>query len=130
MTSRHAAGTPVGGRFAPEQRTEPSVTLDGSRPAELVGVAALKDRHPAWTTAAVKTFLGDPDKEVANPVIRGRGKMRLYLSRRAADVEGTEAWQDWVAAYTRRMASRHYPERQPTAPVTGHGRTGTYLISR
>lgn len=120
----------MGGRFAPEHHTEPSVALAGPRPAELVGAAALKDRHPAWTAAAMKTFLGDPDKEIPNPVIKGHGKMRLFLSSRAANVEKTPEWGEWVAAYTRRIASRTYRERKPTAPVTGHSRTGTYLITR
>lgn len=130
MTSRHAAGTPAGGRFATEHRSEPSLALGPERPPALVGSAALKERHPAWTTAAVARFLGEPDKTIPNPVIRGRGRMRLFLVSRADSVEQGTEWQQWVADYTRRAAARTPRPRQPRPAMTAYSRTGPYLVDR
>jgi len=82
-----------------------STALTGTG-AELLGVGTLKARTPAWTAAAIKNFLGDPDKEVRNPVVRSQGKMRLFLTSRTAAVESTEEWQEWVSDYARRIANR------------------------
>lgn len=48
-----------------------------------------------WTPAAIRRFLGDPDRTAPNPVYRSAAPMRLFSLGRAAAVEGTEQWQQW-----------------------------------
>jgi hypothetical protein len=72
ITSRQPRGIPAGGQFAATTHGEPTVSLTpvdtrptvGSAPLnkrELMGPGTLSDRNPAWTPAALKRFLGEPD---------------------------------------------------------------------
>lgn len=119
-------------RFAVMALTEPELFLSPPRLAgtQLIGPGTLQARNPAWTDTAIKKFLGEPDKKITNPVVRRQGKMRLFLLDRAKAVEETEGWQEWVSAYTRRVANRTRTPAAPRSDLIGRGRTGNYPVTR
>jgi hypothetical protein len=60
---------------------------------DCTGTGTLAKR--GWTEAAIRKFLGDPDRLAPNPVYRSAAPMRLYSLSRAAAAEATEEWQEW-----------------------------------
>lgn len=124
--TRQARGVPAGGQFTATAHAEAGVSLTPGTPAirELIGPGTIAGRHPAWTPAAITKFLGEPDKLVTNPVFRNRGKMRMFLASRVAEVEAGEEWADWVASRKPSQAAGRGPV------LTGRGRTGTYPVMR
>jgi hypothetical protein len=144
-SSRQPRGARIGGRFAATEHAEPSLTLApgdtrpnvGNSPLnkrELMGPGTLSDRNPAWTPAALKRFLGEPDKLVRNPVYRNAPRMRMFLTSRIEEVEGTDEWKAWEDGYRRRSAAngRKKTETVKTAPKVevGKGRNGFYPVIR
>lgn len=98
---------------------------------ELIGPGNLRDRHRAWTIAAIKKFLGEPDKLVNNPVYRTAPKMRMFLVSRVEEVEATDEWKAWQEANCRRSsASTSRKEGKDAVVLVGHGRTGPYPVVR
>jgi hypothetical protein len=95
-----------------------------------LGPGSLADRDPAWTAAAIRKFLGDPDKLVNNPVYRTAPKMRMFLTSRVEQVEATDEWAAWRAANSRRRASTTRREDKYRVVLMGHGRTGSYPVVR
>jgi hypothetical protein len=91
-----AAGLPA----AASGRHAGSGTAAG-QPAWLTA-AALRAR--GWTDAAIRRFLGAPDRTVANPVYRSAAPLRLYDPARVAAVEATAAWRAWQARSAVRRA--------------------------
>lgn len=141
--SRHPKGARTGGQFAPGSRSEPTVSLPpvddrfSSGPTdpgkrELLGPGALTERNSAWSPAAIKKFLGDPDKEIRNPVFRTGPKMRLFLAERVDKVEATDEWKAWEVNNLRRReasASRKTVEAESELKVeVGSGRNGFYPV--
>ncbi|WP_436533910.1 hypothetical protein [Actinoplanes sp. HUAS TT8] len=57
-----------------------------------------------WTAAAVRRFLGEPDRTVPNPVFRSAGPMRLFRLERVTAAERTEQWQRWRERSIQRSA--------------------------
>lgn len=57
-----------------------------------------------WTEAAIRRFLGAPDRTATNPVYRSAAPMRLFSLARAAAVEATEEWAAWRASADQRSA--------------------------
>lgn len=54
-----------------------------------------------WTEAAIRRFLGEPDRLAPNPVYRSAAPARLYSMARVTAAEATPEWQEW-----RRLADR------------------------
>ena len=71
-------------------------------PAHL-SVAGLKAR--GWTDAAIRQFLGEPDKLVDNPHYKSAAPMRLYALARVEAVEASPAWQETQHARHARTAA-------------------------
>lgn len=69
---------------------------------DYIGTPALRDR--GWTEAAIKRFLGEPDKRIPNPVYRSAAPARLYSTARAAQAEAASEWQQWRRAADQRSA--------------------------
>jgi hypothetical protein len=144
--SRQPKGVRTGGQFAATAHAEPTLTLTpvtDTRPVagtpaagkrELLGPGSLTDRSPAWTPAALKRFLGEPDKMIRNPVYRNGPQMRMFLTERVEQIEATDEWKAWEAGYLRRSAAngRRKPEEEKTAPKVeiGQGRNGFYPVVR
>ncbi|MET4144221.1 hypothetical protein [Arthrobacter sp. UYCo732] len=145
-TSRQPKGLRAGGQFAAVERAEPSVSLAsitdtrlgaGTQPMgkrEMLGPGTLADRSPAWTPAAIKRFLGEPDKLIRNPVYRNGPKMRMFSTDRVDEVEATDEWKAWEEGHHRRSAA-HGPrkpeeEKLPPKVEVGHGRNGFYPVVR
>jgi len=59
----------------------------------LVSFPDLKKR--GWTEAAVRRFLGEPDKLKTNPRFSSAAPMRLYDEERVQKVEASEGWTRW-----------------------------------
>ena len=95
---------------------------------DLIGSGNLAERNRAWTPAAIKRFLGTPDKLITNPAFRSAGKMRLYLISRVETVEATPEWDAWVATNARRSAAHTRGGPAAVRGNTVHSRTGTYRI--
>jgi len=55
-------------------------------------------REHGWTDAAIKRFLGEPDKRVPNPHYKSGPEMKLYAVARVLEIEKAPAWQEWLAA--------------------------------
>jgi len=70
---------------------------------EHVGTGVLADR--GWTPAAIRRFLGEPDRTAPNPVYRSKAPMRLYLLERVEQAEATPEWVQWRQAADRRVAA-------------------------
>lgn len=96
---------------------------------DLIGSGNLAQRHQAWTPAAIKRFLGAPDKLITNPAFRSAGKMRLYLISRVETAEATPEWETWVATNARRSAAHTRGGPAIERASTMRSRTGTYRIS-
>lgn len=159
--SRVRKGIRAAGQFAAAERAEPELVLapdfhdvlgslatprlpkpdfkdlpgpaprsgDGRR--DLMGPGTLYDRNRAWTPAAIRKFLPEPDKEIRNPVIRSGPRMKMFLTSRVEAVEATEEWAAWVVMNrTRSEASaRKDPGREETVHL-GQGRNGFYPVVR
>ncbi|WP_285551753.1 hypothetical protein [Actinoplanes regularis] len=75
---------------------------DISRQDDCVGSGALAER--GWTAAAIRRFLGEPDRTAPNPVFRSAGPMRLFSLARVVAAEQTEQWQRWRERAVQRSA--------------------------
>lgn len=139
-TPRQPRGIPTGGRFAASERAEPSIALTpvdsrafpgASGKRELLGPGSLAERSSAWTPAAIKKFLGDPDKEIRNPVFRNGPKMRMYATERVEEIEASDEWAAWEDSYKRRSAATG-GRKEATGPkvAVGYGRNGEYPVMR
>jgi hypothetical protein len=64
--------------------------------------SALAER--GWTVAAIRRFLGEPDRTVPNPAFRTAGPMRLFRLERVVAAEQTEPWQRWRERFVQRSA--------------------------
>ena len=64
------------------------------KPSEFLTLAGTKGR--GWTDAAVKKWLGDPDKTSKNPHYRSGPPTKLFLITRIQKVEETEEFQNWL----------------------------------
>lgn len=69
-----------------------------AKPGEALPQAGVLSRE-GWTKAAVRKFLGEPDRRSAG------APMRLYLVERVEAVEATVEWQQWVERSARRRAA-------------------------
>lgn len=147
ITSRQPRGIPAGGQFAAIGHAEPTLTslssvaderpIAGASPVakrELMGPGSLSDRNPAWTPAALKKFLGEPDKLIRNPVYRNAPQMRMFLTSRVEEIEATDEWKVWEDGYARRSAAngRKKADADSVAPKVelGQGRNGSYPVVR
>ncbi|MEV0897799.1 hypothetical protein [Actinoplanes sp. NPDC049802] len=73
-----------------------------SRTDDCVSTGKLAER--GWTPAAIRRFLGDPDRTAPNPMYRSAAPMRLFSLARAVAAENTEQWQQWRAKAVERSA--------------------------
>lgn len=98
---------------------------------EYLGPGTLYDRNKAWTPAAIRKFLPEPDKEVTNPVIHTGPPMRMFLTSRVEEIEATEEWAAWMVTNRSRSASsaRRNADREERVHL-GHGRSGFYPVVR
>ncbi|GIF02541.1 hypothetical protein [Actinoplanes siamensis] len=55
-----------------------------------------------WTAAAIRRFLGEPDRTSPNPVFRSAPPMRMFRLARVVEAEGTESWQRWRERFVQR----------------------------
>ena len=55
-----------------------------------------------WTTALIKTFLGEPDNTAPNPYHAHASPMQLYTQSRVESAERTEAFQLAIAKVVER----------------------------
>lgn len=143
-TSRQPKGVRTGGQFTATAHSEPAVALTpvvDTRPGagtpqmgkrEMLGPGTLADRSPAWTPAAIRKFLGEPDKTVRNPVYRNAPPMRMFSTERVETVEASGEWKAWEEASRRRSAaSGRRKEQKPEPEVQlGQGRNGFYPVVR
>jgi hypothetical protein len=67
-----------------------------------VSSSALAER--GWTLAAIRRFLGEPDRTVPNPVFRSAGPMRMFRLARVVAAEQTEQWRRWRERAVQRSA--------------------------
>src|SRR5690606_41625268 len=74
------------------------------RPAFLTA-KDLRERDAAWTEAAIRRFLGEPDQLKKNPVYRTAAPMRLYLQERVEEAEATDEWASWRSRGLRRSTA-------------------------
>ena len=85
-----------------------------------------------WTEAAIRRFLGEPDRRVPNPVYRSAAPARLYSMTRVTAAEDTPEWQAWHLAARQAIRTRegrggdetrpdHHRGGRPGHPGTCHG---------
>ncbi|BCJ48133.1 hypothetical protein GCM10010168_24930 [Actinoplanes ianthinogenes] len=48
-----------------------------------------------WTAAAIRLFLGEPDRIEPHPVLRAGPPVRLFRKARVLEAEASENWQRW-----------------------------------
>jgi len=72
------------------------------RTDDCVSTGVLAER--GWTPAAIRRFLGDPDRTATNPRYRSAAPMRLFSLARAVAAENTDQWQQWRAKAVERSA--------------------------
>lgn len=78
-------------------RQHPSEPLD-----DCTGTRTLTGR--GWTEAAIRRFLGEPDRLAPNPVYRSAAPARLYSLSRVIAAEAAAEWQEWRRSADRRSA--------------------------
>lgn len=82
------------------------------RPA-LLTAKDLRERDAAWTEAAIRRFLGEPDQLKKNPFYRTAAPMRHYLQERVEKVEATDEWASWrTRSLKRSTAARQVAKRK------------------
>lgn len=69
---------------------------------DYIGTTALRER--GWTEAAIKRFLGEPDKRVPNPMYKSAAPARLYRADRASLAEASDEWKAWRQVAGKRSA--------------------------
>ncbi|BCY10419.1 hypothetical protein [Actinoplanes sp. L3-i22] len=69
---------------------------------DCVSGSALAER--GWTVAAIRRFLGEPDRTVPHPVLRSAGPTRLFSLARVIAAEQSEQWRRWRARAVQRTA--------------------------
>ena len=69
---------------------------------DCIGTRVLAER--GWTEAAIRRFLGDPDRRAPNPVYRSAAPARLYSLSRAIAAEATSEWREWRLVADQRSA--------------------------
>jgi hypothetical protein len=68
--------------------------------SNLVTQSTLKER--GWTTKAIETFLGDPDKVAPNPRYKKAAPMRLWERTRVEAAEQSQPYIEWQAKTAQR----------------------------
>ncbi|WIM92694.1 hypothetical protein ACTOB_004647 [Actinoplanes oblitus] len=63
---------------------------------------ALAER--GWTPAAIRLFLGEPDRITPHPVLRNAPPVHLFRRARVLAAEGTQQWQRWHDRSVQRSA--------------------------
>lgn len=76
--------------------------MTAARTDDCVTTGVLAER--GWTPAAIKRFLGDPDRTASNPVYRSAAPMRLFSLARAVAAEDTDEWRHWRDLAVQRSA--------------------------
>lgn len=76
--------------------------LRGDKSGDWVTAGGLAER--GWTAAAIRRFLGEPDRTVPNPVVRSAAPVRLFSTERVEAAERTEQWQHWREKSVQRSA--------------------------
>ena len=88
---------------------------------DYAGTRVLAER--GWTEAAIKRFLGEPDRRVPNPVYRSAAPARLYAIARVEAAEDTTEWRAW------RLAADGRSARGKTAAETRRAQTITEVAA-
>ena len=88
---------------------------------EYAGSRVLAER--GWTEAAIRRFLGEPDRRVPNPVYRTAAPARLYSMIRVTAAEATPEWQAW------RLAAGKRSERGKAAAAVRRAQTITEVAA-
>jgi hypothetical protein len=66
--------------------------MTAGRTDDCVSTGVLSER--GWAPAAIRRFLGEPDRTAPNPVYRSAASMRLFSMARVVAAENTEQWRE------------------------------------